>query len=219
MAFPARDPAWVKWSPRDPTSAHWYTPARLEELVASYVAAGRNLFVRDFVAKFRGLTGTQARMQVLEAAGLARGMKLEELADRQRGAFDQQALCRLLAAMQQISQPPAPKKLGVLGKEHFAASLPGDDRASAMPSKPAWTNPACRIVVEAASRINEDELLRGLHVGLNWSRAADQPVAGFVSALRRKEKDARPRRPAPAPAHRSRPGPAGAHPAHRYAAL
>ena len=73
MVFPARDPAWVKWSPRDPTSAHWYTPARLEELVASYVAAGRNLFVREFVAQFRGLTGTQTRMQVLEAAGFARG--------------------------------------------------------------------------------------------------------------------------------------------------
>ncbi len=174
--FPARDPAWVKWSPRDPTSAHWYTPARLEELVASYVAAGRNLFVRDFVAQFRGLTGTQTRMQVLEAAGFARGMKLEELADRQRGAFDQQAIRRLLAAMRQMSQPPAPKKLGVLGKEHFAASLPGDDSSFRYAREMSIDRSGLPFVVEAASRINEDELLQGLHVGLNWSAPLTNPL-------------------------------------------
>jgi DNA topoisomerase VI subunit B len=176
MAFPARDPAWVKWLPRDPTSAHWYTPARLEELVASYVAAGRNLFVRDFVAKFRGLTGTQARMQVLEAAGLARGMKLEELADRQRGTIDQQALYRLLAAMRQISQPPALQRLGVLGKEHFAASLPGGDRSFRYARQTGMDTSGLPYVVEAASRFNEDELLRGLHVGLNWSVPLTNPL-------------------------------------------
>ena len=174
--YPARDPAWVKWSPRDPTSAHWYTLARFEELVASYVAAGRNLFLRDFVAQFRGLTGTRPRMQVLEAAGMARGMKLEELADRQRGAFDQQALCRLLEAMQQISQPPAPKMLGVLGKEHFAACLPGDDESFRYARLIGMDTFGLPYVVEAASRINYDELLRGLHVGLNWSAPLTNPL-------------------------------------------
>jgi DNA topoisomerase VI subunit B len=32
--FEARDPAWSKWSPRDPTPPHWYTLERFEELVA-----------------------------------------------------------------------------------------------------------------------------------------------------------------------------------------
>ena len=174
--FPARDPAWVKWSPRDPTSAHWYTPARLEELVASYVAAGCNLFVRDFVGKFRGLTGTKARMQVLEAAGLGRGMKLEQLADRERGAFDQQAIRRLLTAMRENSEPPDPKKLGVLGKEHFAACLPGDDSSFRYAKQTGMDKSGLPFVVEAASRINYDKLLRGLHVGLNWSVPLSNPL-------------------------------------------
>ena len=178
-AFPARDPAWVKWSPRDPTSAHWYTPARLEELVASYVAAGRNLFVRDFVAQFRGLTGNSKHActgAAQEAAGLARGMKLEELANRQRGTFDQQTLYRLLAGMQQISQAPTPQKLGVLGKEHFAASLPGDDSSFRYARQTGMDTSGLPYVVEAASRVNEDELLRGLHVGLNWSVPLSNPL-------------------------------------------
>jgi hypothetical protein len=63
------------------------------------LAGGTNTTVRDFLANFRGLKGTRARMQVLADAALARGMRLEELADRRRGAFDQDALRRLLDAM------------------------------------------------------------------------------------------------------------------------
>ena len=176
MTLPADDPAWVKWSPRDPTSAHWYNPARFEELVASYVAAGRNLYVRDFVAQFRGLTGTKARMQVLEAAGFARGMKLEELANLQRGTFDQQALCRLLAAMRRISKPPDPKTLGVLGREHFLANLSGDDESFRYAKQIATDGAGLPYVVEAASCVNDDELLQGLHVGLNWSVPLSNPL-------------------------------------------
>jgi DNA topoisomerase VI subunit B len=176
MVFPARDPAWVKWSPRDPTSPHWYTLVRFEELVASYVAAGRNLFIRDFVATFRGLTGTQARQHVLESAGFPRGMKLEELADRERGRFDEDALGSLLAAMQQISQPPPPQKLGVLGSKHFLTCLSGDDQSFRYAKQMGTDTSGLPYVVEAASRINEDELLRGLHVGLNWSVPLTNPL-------------------------------------------
>jgi DNA topoisomerase VI subunit B len=33
----ATEPMWPKWRPSEPTSAHWYTPARLERLIAAYV--------------------------------------------------------------------------------------------------------------------------------------------------------------------------------------
>jgi DNA topoisomerase VI subunit B len=174
--FRARHPSWTKWSPRDPTSAHWYSRARFRELVASYVAAGTNLYVRDFLATFRGLTGTQARMQVLEAAGFPRGMKLEELADRERGAFDEDALGSLLAAMQQISQPPPPQKLGVLGREHFLACLKGDDQSFRYARQTGIDSTGLPYVVEAASRVTGDELLQGLHVGLNWSVPLTNPL-------------------------------------------
>jgi hypothetical protein len=178
-AFPAHDSAWTKWSPRDPTSAHWYSLARFEELVASYVAAGCNLFVREFVATFRGLTGTQTRMQVVEAAGFERGTKLEDLVDSERRMIKHDALGRLLGAMRKISQPPPPEKLGVLGKEHFRASLPedaADDQSFRYDKQVGTDRSGLPFVVEAASRITINERLQGLHVGLNWSVPLTNPL-------------------------------------------
>ena len=57
----------------DPTSPHWYTAAHLERLIAAYVAhdadRGRMRTVREFVAEFRGLSGTAKQKAVLGATG------------------------------------------------------------------------------------------------------------------------------------------------------
>jgi DNA topoisomerase VI subunit B len=67
---------WTKWIPTDPTSAHWYNPERLENLIASYVAAertgGRVRTVREFVSEFRGLSGTAKQKQVTAETGMER---------------------------------------------------------------------------------------------------------------------------------------------------
>ena len=70
--YPALDPAWTKWGPSDPTSAHWYDPARFERLVAAYASQGGERTVREFVNEFRGLTSTKKVSEVLQASGLAR---------------------------------------------------------------------------------------------------------------------------------------------------
>jgi DNA topoisomerase VI subunit B len=182
--FSARDAGWTKWSPRDPTPPHWYTPERFEELVASYVATGTRMTVRDFLATFRGLKGTRSRMQVLSDAALPRSMRLEELADRKRGTFDQHALRRLLTAMRDASQPPLPQLLGVLGKECLLAQLKGtcsshitvSENQSFRYAKQIGWDHDLPFVVEAAFCLTEDELRQGLHVGLNWSVALTNPL-------------------------------------------
>ena len=67
---------WTKWKPSDPTSAHWYTPAHLERLLAGYIAHDEDLerdrTVRELVAEFRGLSGTAKQKAVLDATGLSR---------------------------------------------------------------------------------------------------------------------------------------------------
>ena len=69
----ATDPAWIKWKPSDPTSAHWYTTAHLERLIAGYIShddrPGQSRTVRELVAEFRGLTGTAKQKLVLERTG------------------------------------------------------------------------------------------------------------------------------------------------------
>ena len=56
------DPSWDKWGPSDPTSAHWYGPAKFERLIAGYIAHGqdhgRERTVRELITEFRGFRGS-----------------------------------------------------------------------------------------------------------------------------------------------------------------
>ena len=58
----ATNPNWEKWRPRNPTSPHWYDEPRLQRYLAAHVARDRDLgqsrTVREFIAEFRGLSGT-----------------------------------------------------------------------------------------------------------------------------------------------------------------
>ena len=65
---------WRKWTPHDPTSAHWYTAERLRGLIAAYMSdenrGGRARTVREFVSEFAGLQGTAKQKAVTDEAGL-----------------------------------------------------------------------------------------------------------------------------------------------------
>lgn len=72
----ATEPAWSKWKPSDPTSAHWYDAPRLERLIGAYVAhdsdAGRQRMVREFVGEERSRETTGIMRKLLLAARLSR---------------------------------------------------------------------------------------------------------------------------------------------------
>jgi DNA topoisomerase VI subunit B len=127
MELPARMPGWNKWVPSRPTSPHWYTPRRFEQLLAAYLVedrqTGRGRTVRELLAEFDGLTGVQARVDVQAAAGLSRAT----LADLVQGdRLDTAAISRLLRAMKDRARPVKPEALGVLGQPHVTAVLMGD---------------------------------------------------------------------------------------------
>ena len=125
--WPARVPGWSKWVPSRPTSPHWYTPQRFEQLLAAYLVedrrAGRGRTVRELLAEFDGLSGVQARAAVQAAAALSRAT----LADLvQEGRLDAVAIGRLLRAMRDRARPIKPEALGVLGQAYVTAGLTGD---------------------------------------------------------------------------------------------
>src|SRR5262245_46324319 len=97
---------WRKWLPRDPTSAHWYTVARLRTLVTAYIAeerrGGRRRTVREFVCEFAGLSSTAKQKQVTEAAGLSRA-SLHDLVVGSDVSHD--GVRGLLVAMQEACRP------------------------------------------------------------------------------------------------------------------
>jgi DNA topoisomerase VI subunit B len=129
IAIPRTTPAWHKWAPRDPTSAHWYSEERLRALVAAYLAeerrGGRARTVREFVAEFAGLSGTAKQKAVTENAGLSRAY-LHDLVDD--GDVAAEPVRLLLAAMQRESHAVKPVALCVLGEDHVRAYLMNQHR-------------------------------------------------------------------------------------------
>ena len=177
---PATDPAWRKWGPSDPTSAHWYRPDHLERLIGAKIAAdtdagadnGRT--VREFISEFRGLSGSAKQKKVLDATGLRRE-PLSSFADG--GEIKHELVARLLVAMQEHTKPVKPPTLGVIGKEHlqqrFAAlnvEMESFDyrKVSDIDDGVPW-------MVETAFGWCPDGDSRRLITGVNWSPGIINP--------------------------------------------
>jgi hypothetical protein len=135
--------------------------------------------VREFIAEFRGLTSTAKQKRVSVATGLERSYLHDLVKD---GAFDQDSLAELLAAMQAESSEVKPSLLGVLGENHFEqklSSLAGAVDQSFRYRKVAGITEeeGLPFVVEAAFQlISDNDELRGLHIGLNWSAPISNPL-------------------------------------------
>jgi hypothetical protein len=79
----------------------------------------RSRLVREFISEFRGLSGSQKQKLVLEELDAAR-TGLAAFASND-GDIDQQAVARLLAAMQKHTRPPKARDLCVVGREHLVS--------------------------------------------------------------------------------------------------
>ena len=112
---------WAKWKPSDPTSPHWYNLERLERLISGYIIKQPAKTVREFVAEFRGLSGTGKQKLVLENLDLSRA-PLSILATTNDG-FDHLVIELMLDAMQRNSAPVQSKLLGEIGRAHFEAKF------------------------------------------------------------------------------------------------
>jgi hypothetical protein len=185
----ATNPNWDKWRPRDPTSPHWYDTQRLQRYLAAHVARDRELgqsrTVREFIAEFRGLSGTQRQRQVLNEVGCSH----QSLA----GFFgvdqvNRAGITELLAVMQRHSRPVSPQHLGIIGGEHFKA------RFIAAGGAVETFNYQCRkgigadgvpYVVEFCFGLHQAGLVPGgvahrqIITGANWSAAIGNPFRRF----------------------------------------
>jgi DNA topoisomerase VI subunit B len=172
------DPAWTKWRPSDPTSAHWYTPAHLERLVAGYIAhdadRGRVRTVRELILEFRGLAGTAKQKAILEATGLTRA-PLALLADGTD--LDHAAVAALLEALKAHSKPVKPQLLGIIGRDHLAARFAscGGEIESFDYRRVTDTTDAVPWVVETAFGWCPAAKERLLVTGVNWSPGIINP--------------------------------------------
>jgi DNA topoisomerase VI subunit B len=182
---------WRKWLPGHPTSPHWYTAERLRELIAAYLTQERESdvrarTVREFIAEFRGLSGTAKQKTVAAAAGLT-GASLLDLVDG--SGVSPERVAALLDAMQSASRVVKPADLGVVGRDHLTRHL-ADERHVSEDSvryhKVVGTDAGLPFVIEAAFGVHEDECAeprRDLSVGLNWSAAVWNPIPALYQLL------------------------------------
>ena len=96
------------------------TEARLQRYLSAHVARdrdlGRHRTVREFIAEFRGLSGTAVQRKVLDEVGCSHQSLAQFFGIDQ---VNRNGIAKLLAAMRKHSKPVAPKHLGVIGAEHL----------------------------------------------------------------------------------------------------
>jgi hypothetical protein len=191
----ATDPTWHKWKPCRPTSAHWYELRHLKRLIGAYIThdcqAGQDRLVSEFLAEFDGLTGSQKRSKALAETGLKR-VKLSELVAGDQ--LDSDRIGQLLAAMQRHTRPIKPAVLGIIGEDHFRASLlamgvrpesfrycrkvPKCKNSQAGPGEKASFLPW--VLESAFGWLGPDaEDRRIIFTGANWSAAIKNPFRSF----------------------------------------
>ena len=161
----ATNPDWKKWGPRNPTSPHWYDETRLQRYLAAHVARDRDLrrnrTVREFIAEFRGLSGTAVQRKVLEEVGCIASVA---------GAFfgveqvNRAGIAKLLASMRKHTKPVAAKASRRHRRGSSQAALPGRRRQ--------------RRHVQVSAAQGRDQRRHPIHRRVRFRAASIRPDAG-----------------------------------------
>ena len=182
----ATDTLWAKWRSQDCPggSPHWYGQHNMERLIAAYITAARDgkpdRTVYDFLSLFDGLS--RKRKLILAESGLAR-IHLSELT---RGdELDHEAIARLLASMKKHSKPVTPKRLGVIGEDHFRQRFA---RIGCVPESFSYNadflveDDSIPCVVESAFAYRGEAYSeRFIYGGCNWSAGIKDPFRSIGS--------------------------------------
>ena len=187
----ATNPRWEKWRPRNPTSPHWYNETRLQRYLAAHVARdrdlGRHRTVREFIAEFRGLSGTAVQRKILEEVGCSHHSLAQFFGvDR----VNREGIAKLLMSMRKHSKPVAPKHLGVIGAEHFKQRFllaSGNSDTFKYEQRKGMTDDGIPYIVEFTFGLHrrgltqEAEVSRKFITGANWSVGINNPFRAFGS--------------------------------------
>ena len=137
----------------DATCAHWYSSEQIERYAGALIArdleqrrSGREKYtVRQFIAQFRGLSGTDKQKLILRELGAAH-MSLHQFFGTET-EVNHRRMEKLLKLLQQHTRPVRPELLGVVGEQHLLklmTELAASRRASnTLPARPSAVD--CRM--------------------------------------------------------------------------
>lgn len=176
----ASDPAWSKWLPSWPTSAHWYDKSRFRRYMAAHIAHRGDTTVRQFISELDGLSGTAKQKAVLAETG-ASHVALHDFFGRTRANVTN--IAKLLESCKRHSKPVTPARLGTIGKSHLYQIL---EAAGGEPATFTYTakladDDGLPRVLEFAFGVHKEGLVAGvsagrlLVTGVNWSPGINNP--------------------------------------------
>jgi DNA topoisomerase VI subunit B len=116
----ATNPNWKKWLPSWPTCPHWYGVSDLRRYMQAHISYRKTVTVREFVAEFRGMTGSAKQKKVLAEIGAAY-MRLHNFFGLAK--VNVTNIKKMLASLKQHTKPVRPADLGIIGKEHLFSRL------------------------------------------------------------------------------------------------
>jgi hypothetical protein len=176
----ASNPEWRKWRACDPTSAHWYDQARFERYMAAHISRdqdfGRDRTVRQFIAEFRGLTGTAKKKAVLDAINASRLTLPTFFGTGEE--INRDGIARLLAECKTQTRTVKPIELGVIGKGHLLERFitKGVKEETFKYQRVFGMDDEVPYVVEAAFGWCPDGIdARRIITGVNWSVGIHNP--------------------------------------------
>ena len=186
----ATNPNWDKWLPRNPTSPYWYDESRLQRYVGAHVARNRELkrqrTVREFIAEFRGLSGTAVQRKILEEVGCSHQSLAQFLGVDQ---VNRSGIAKLLAAMRKYSKPVKPKHLGVIGVAHLRQRFleaGGNAETFKYQQRHGMSSEGIPYLIEVAFGLHQSGLTQGapatrrlIVTGANWSVGINNPFRSF----------------------------------------
>lgn len=187
--FAPTQPFWPKWTPSDPTPAHWYNPRKLADLAADYVAAeqdgDRAMTIRDFVGGFAGLKRTDRQANVLahleddlrQRSTLADLFKLPE--SRRMAIIN-----KLHVLMMTNSIRIKPEELGIIGEAHFRSWF--ETKTAELDTfryKRVTIGSDIPYLIETAFAYIKDTQRRTLMAGVNWSPSIRSPFAAQLDTV------------------------------------
>jgi DNA topoisomerase VI subunit B len=175
-----------KWEGKDPTSLHWYSTAKLTDLLRDTAHMNRNPIglttpLDEFLAQFKNLKSPKVRREVLEAAGIRRGW-VEMLVDVDPVRHD--LIAALFKAAKEAGKPIPPGALGRIGQKA------ADSRLRELYGAMGEVKYKCRegvavgfpFVVEAAFARADVPEATGIF-GVNWSPCLRDPPDCITRAL------------------------------------
>ena len=143
--------------------------------------------MREFIAEFRGLSGTAVQRKVLDEVGCSH-QSLAQFFGVDR--VNRRGIAKLLAAMRKHSKPVAPKHLGVIGAEHLKQrflAAGGNAETFKYQQRKGMTSDGIPYVIEFAFGLHQSGLTQGAAVprkfvtGANWSVGINNPFRAFGS--------------------------------------